>query len=279
MSGIFLNWVDRLARLGLEVVLGRYYGEYDGICKDNADPSGRGRIKVMVPATGILDVPLSCWASPIFSTGAGVGYGSFWPPEVGDHVMVSFDMGDMAKPVYKGGSFKVGGVPAEFAPEVGKAPMKRGWKSKAGHWLRFDDTPGGEKVTIGSKGKSFVNLDDGVFIAANGGNSVFQMKDGTIVLVDAVGNVLSTSSDGWTIQNGTVFIQLKGDMIQMVGAKIAICGSTSIGAPQADSPAVRWTELSSWLATHAHDTFHGPSGPPLQAALVSSFKSKSVMIS
>jgi hypothetical protein len=268
-----------LVNLGLEVVLGRYYGEYDGIVKDNKDPAGKGRVLLVVPATGMGDaVPLPTWATPIFSTACGVGHGGFWPPEVGDHVMVSFDFGDIAKPLYKGGSYGAGGVPVEFDPGKGKAPMKRGWRSVAGHFLRFNDTPGAESVVLASAGKSMVSLDAGVFIASNGGTSIFQMKDGTIVLVDNAGNVISSSSSGWTIQNGTVFIELKGDMVQIVGAKIAVAGSVSLGAPMADTPAVRFLELSTWLSTHTHPTFNGPSGPPIQAGTVATIKSKSVMV-
>jgi hypothetical protein len=122
-----------------------------------------------------------------------------------------------------------------------------------------------------------VHLDDGVFIASNGGTSVFQMKDGTIVLLDNAGNVISSSTSGWTIQNGKVFIELKGDTVQIVGAKVAVAGNVSLG-PGANTEAVRYMELSLWLATHTHPTFNGPSGPPMQAGTVSSFKSKSVML-
>lgn len=279
MSNVFLGWVDRAMRLGLEVVLGRYYGMYDGICVDNADPEARGRILVRVPALGRSDdSPISTWACPAFGSGCGRGYGEFMPPEVGDHVMVSFDFGDSAKPVYHGGCYVSGGVPAEFVPEKGKAPKKRGWKSAVGHFLRFDDTAGNESVTLSSSRKSFVNLDDGVFIASNGGTSVFQMRDGAIVLIDEAGNVLSSSGSGWTIQNGAGFIQLNGDTIQIVAKNIAVTGSASIGAPQANSPVVRFIEFASLFATHTHPTVYGPSGPPIQAAAVSSCQSKSVMV-
>ncbi len=45
----------------LEHIRSRYYGKYRGIVKDDADPTSRGRLKVIVP--GVLD-DLQVWALP-----------------------------------------------------------------------------------------------------------------------------------------------------------------------------------------------------------------------
>ena len=268
-----LKWIERVTDYGLEYAINRYYGEYDCFVTDNRDPLGLGRVMVLFPASG-SETPVG-WAWPDFRHG-GNGYGEFWPPEVGDMVSVRFDNGEMASPCYTGGRFTDGAVPPEMAPTPGEAPKKRGWKTPAGHWMVFDDTLDEEQVTVASMQGSFLNLTDGVFLAADKGTSVFQMQDGKIVMVDEAGNALSSDGDGWTMQNGKAFFRLKGDTLYASAPNVAIAGNVSLGSPQADTPLVRFLEWLKIFTTHTHATFHGPSGPPLNAAQAQQAQTKSV---
>lgn len=79
----------------------RYLGDYVGSVKDNADPSGAGRAKVIVP--GLIEEP-GAWAYPIggsHSSGAR-GQGAYDVPPRGATVVVSFVDGNPDRPQYKG---------------------------------------------------------------------------------------------------------------------------------------------------------------------------------
>lgn len=81
-----------------------YPSIYRGEVLSNTDPDKLGRLKVRV--FGIFSSEIATdklpWAVPAYPifTGSGVGYGSFAVPEVGSHVFVFFEMGDVYQPVY-----------------------------------------------------------------------------------------------------------------------------------------------------------------------------------
>jgi hypothetical protein len=83
----------------LDYVRNRYFGKYRGIVKDNADPSNRGRLKVIVPAV-LEDVEV--WALPCVPY-TGNGTGTFWVPEPDAGVWVEFEAGDCSYPIWTGG--------------------------------------------------------------------------------------------------------------------------------------------------------------------------------
>jgi len=79
-----------------------YFGVYDGLVTDNADPAKRGRVKVKIPG---LCEPSTNWALPAggsHSSGES-GRGGFDPPKKGAAVFVQFLRGDIDAPVYFGG--------------------------------------------------------------------------------------------------------------------------------------------------------------------------------
>lgn len=175
------EFLSTLSRFGLEA-FGRYYSIYRGRVapknrgeieagkvSGNVDPMNQGRIRVIVPALGsnaILPEP----AYPI-SPFAAKGAGMFFPPDEDDLVYVLFENGNPRLPLYIGGWWlnpREGGaqapgktdLPEEF--RKGKSsPTVRGIRTKAGHEILFDDTPGEEKVVIQTGGKGHqVVLDD-----------------------------------------------------------------------------------------------------------------------
>jgi uncharacterized protein involved in type VI secretion and phage assembly len=107
----------------------KFYGKYRGSVTDNADPTGRGRLKVRVPSVlGALDL----WAMPCVPyAGAGVGFYSL--PEPDTSVWVEFEMGDPSFPVWVGCFWADGELPADATG----APVKL-WKTEK-LTLRLDD--------------------------------------------------------------------------------------------------------------------------------------------
>lgn len=82
----------------------RFFGMYEGIVFDRADPTLSGRVRVTIP--GLMDNPATAWAYPIGSPGGGSkGSGMKWIPKVGAMVVVWFKLGDPDKPRYLCGSW------------------------------------------------------------------------------------------------------------------------------------------------------------------------------
>jgi hypothetical protein len=119
-------FLENLARHGLEHY--RYlYGIYRGFVVSNRDPENRGRI----------------------FPGAGPDRGTFWPPEQGDTIWVQFDIGRADRPkYYTGGWHGEEDVPSEFVTDENDLPNRRGFITRMGHMLLFDDTPDEEALSL-----------------------------------------------------------------------------------------------------------------------------------
>jgi uncharacterized protein involved in type VI secretion and phage assembly len=81
------------------------------------------------------------------SAGAGSGRGAFLRPEKGDEVLVAFERGDMRAPYVLGGLWSTSDRPPQDADD----PTQNNWRtltSRSGHVIRFDDTPGHERIEL-----------------------------------------------------------------------------------------------------------------------------------
>lgn len=91
---------------------------------------------------------------------AGNQRGAYFMPEVGDEVVVGFEMGDVNRPVILGALWS-----DVDAPPPGVDPSAsnniRTITSRAGHQITFDDSPGGGKIQIKTHGGFEITLDDG----------------------------------------------------------------------------------------------------------------------
>ncbi len=148
----FTQWLENLMLRGLGFAISRYYSVYRGIVTDNKDPKNLGRVKILCVQAGQTAAP-DRWVLPA-TAGGGNKRGMFFTPEVDDAVWVSFYEGDPNLPeVYWGGWYgQVDGstpdVPDGLAPKGGGYPEKKGWTTRAGHSLIFNDEDGKESITI-----------------------------------------------------------------------------------------------------------------------------------
>jgi uncharacterized protein involved in type VI secretion and phage assembly len=71
-----------------------------GLVTNNEDSEHLGRVKVRFPT--LSDSDESTWAR-VASAGAGAARGMQWLPEVGDEVLVGFELGDLTRPMVLGG--------------------------------------------------------------------------------------------------------------------------------------------------------------------------------
>lgn len=103
---------------------------------------------------------------------AGNGRGAFFMPEVGDEVVVGFEMGDVNRPVILGALWNDRDQPP---PSADPSPTNntRTIVSRAGHQITFDDAPTG-----------------GVLIRTAGGFEVHLTRDQ--LSIKTTGNILTT---------------------------------------------------------------------------------------
>jgi len=126
-----------------------------GIVSDLNDDENLGRVRVRYPH---LDNEESDWAR-LASPMAGADRGMFFRPETNDEVLVAFEQGDPRRPYVLGSLWSQVDQPP---PDDGQRTQNN-WRfiqSRSGHILRFDDTPGQEKVEVIDKdGKRRIVVD------------------------------------------------------------------------------------------------------------------------
>jgi uncharacterized protein involved in type VI secretion and phage assembly len=113
----------------------RFYGKYRGIVTDNNDPDMMGRVRADVPE--VLAGVTSGWALPCVPY-AGDGVGLHAIPPVGAGVWIEFEAGDPSRPIWTGGWWGSGQVPAD---ETGKptVPALKVLRSEEGLIVALDD--------------------------------------------------------------------------------------------------------------------------------------------
>jgi uncharacterized protein involved in type VI secretion and phage assembly len=139
----------------------RFYGKYEGVVTDVADPKNIGRIRAKVPAVLGESVD-SGWALPCVPAGGGKDRGMLFLPQVGDTVWIEFAAGDVSRPIWVGTFW---GSP-DSGPETPKGDGKDAsdklgvLKTTSGHELTFDDD--GQVVLLANgNGKSSIRFEKG----------------------------------------------------------------------------------------------------------------------
>lgn len=132
---------------------------------NNSNLGSQGRVKVALP--WLSPTYVSDWA-PVLQFGAGKVSGAAFLPEVGDEVLVGFELGDPRRPYVLGGivnqstGYDLGG-PAVQAQGMAASVIRRGFVSGAGNRLVFHDElpppdsggpPTASAITLGTKDAS-----------------------------------------------------------------------------------------------------------------------------
>ncbi|HMQ33823.1 MAG TPA: phage baseplate assembly protein V [Chloroflexaceae bacterium] len=169
---------DILARL-VERVEGRYFGKYRGEVTDNADPDNLGRIRARVPR--LLGEEVTGWALPAFAYGGAAEQGLFAVPDVGAHVWVEFEGGDLSYPIWSGVWYASGELPE------GATPAVKVLKTKSGHKIVMDDD-GGTLEIADSNGNS-IKLDSNGIVITNGSKTI-KLSSSSVSINDGALEVL-----------------------------------------------------------------------------------------
>lgn len=266
-----MDFMDRYLTLvrdyGLEYFK-RWYGWYPGeVVSNEVDGESKGRVFVRVPMLQMPDgadtIPNPAY--PMFGPFTpGPDKGSYNVPRVGDSVWVSFRNGDPSIPMYAPwGWFGNGEKPTEF-----ESVEDRGWKTHAGHVVRFRDVEGDEAVLIQHKtgGKIEFDVSDKITIETNAGDRIIMDPNGSILIQQRAGTRAELTDSTAEIQ-ASVSAKIKAPTIVLEG------GNVELAAPGAVHPAVKgdilmiWLQaLYAWVLAHTHPTTGpppAPTGPPL----------------
>lgn len=248
----------------------RFPGKYRGTVEDVEDPMQAGRLRVKVPAVLGAD-EVSGWALPCVPF-AGDGVGLVTLPEVGAQVWVEFEGGDPSFPIWTGclwsgseGSHPLPDAAAEGGHQV------RLLRTPKGHELLLDDQDDAESITIRDKhGNEILLNGDGISIVEAGGSSQIVLTDSDITI--EVGGSSLTISDSKIELTASSEIALSADSeialdassSLKLDASAAHLDGSQVKLGSADSPAVKWTTLMSFLSSHTHTGNMGaPTSPPM----------------
>lgn len=156
----------------------KYYGVAVAIVRDNVDPEKRGRVRLHYP--WFSDTHLSGWTRCLTPM-AGNGRGMYFLPDTGDEVLVAFNHGNVEKPIVLGSLWNGVRRPPLSMPDTNN--RVRMIKTEAGHTIRFDDTPGDEKIVISDKARSEITLKaNGDIVVKAARNLEFNTPTGDILM-------------------------------------------------------------------------------------------------
>jgi hypothetical protein len=286
-----IAWLRQvLSDWGLESFCKRYYGTYPGVVVDNADPEGLYRIRALCPAIGLNKsegVPENYWAWPCLpglgNDQDGLSGGDVWVPDVGSNVWLQFEGGSPKSPIYMGGWVNV----KKAMPELDHAAaLRKGIRTRSGHFLRFSDDPADLHITIGkgdgagSQTASFLTFDkDGNVAISNDKGSLLYMNaqddEVSVVTANADGeteSIVMLGKDEVTLATkGGATFGMKGKDITINGGNIILNGTmVHLATKQiylgknATEPAVLGNKLALNMALQIHGTAApgSPTTPP-----------------
>ena len=122
---------------------GRWYGVFPALVSDINDPDGQGRVKVTLPwSPDTGGARYEAWARLATFMG-GNNRGSWFIPDVGDEVLVTFEAGDTRRPYVIGGLWNGRDAPPQSMDGAGKNDLKV-LRSRNGVKITLDDTSGQE---------------------------------------------------------------------------------------------------------------------------------------
>ncbi|MBM7568284.1 uncharacterized protein involved in type VI secretion and phage assembly [Paenibacillus sacheonensis] len=213
-----------------DMMLGLVNGVYIGIVTDNKDPEKYGRVKLTIP---VFDEQKTTGWARVATMMAGKDRGTLFVPEVGDEVVVAFQMGDLRYPIVIGSMWN-----NKSLPPAGKDDKNniRKIASRAGHEFSFDDTEGDGKITVKTKkGHSLEVLDksDTITLKESNGQSTITIKGGssneikvvsgeTKITINNKGDIEISSLKSLKLKSAQITVEATATMDLKAGAALNI---------------------------------------------------------
>ena len=184
----------------------RINGVAVALVSDNDDPEQAGRVRVSLPWLSADAV--SDWAR-IAAPGAGKDSGVVWLPDVGDEVLVAFELGDLSRPIVIGGLWNgKDTIPFDYGADLDAGSVTyRGFKSRTGHKFSFRESSSDSSIHLETaNGKVTIVLDDTnqeIRIETEGKLTIDAKQD---VQIKAGGSMKLEATGQMTIKGATVAI-------------------------------------------------------------------------
>lgn len=192
-----------------------------GEVTDIADPEDLGRVKVTFPWREANDE--SYWAR-LATPMAGDDMGTYFIPEKGDEVLVSFARGEQRFPYVLGALWNTDQKPPKQSDKSNDIRMVR---SRSGHEVVFDDAENEAKVEIVTDAGHTITLDDSsgsekiTVEDKSGQNSIeFDATAGTLTIeggtkLELKATNIDLKGDGNVSIEASGMLELKGAMIKL----------------------------------------------------------------
>jgi uncharacterized protein involved in type VI secretion and phage assembly len=167
----------------------RFQGKFRGVVRDNADPAGRGRLKIDVAGVPQKD---EIWAEPCVPLAGPLGapMGAYLVPPVDTGVWVEFERGDPDYPVWVGciwGGKDGSSVPAQARQGSSASPS----------------------IILQTMGQNSLVISD----APNGGITL-QTASGAMISINETG-ITIRSADGASIELGDGAVKVNQDALEV----------------------------------------------------------------
>jgi uncharacterized protein involved in type VI secretion and phage assembly len=200
---------------------GRWYGVYPATVSEvKNDPDGLGRVKLVLPwAPDTGSESYEAWGRVATLMG-GNNRGSWFIPDQGDEVLVSFEGGDPRRPYVLGGLWNGKDKPPESMDGSGKN-YKKVLRSRNGVKITLDDNDGRESLVLETPGGQTVTLKDG---------------PGSVEIVDSNGNSVKLEAAGITV-NASAKVTLNASLVDISAGTLTVNAGLSkfSGVVQADT--------------------------------------------
>ncbi len=175
----------------------KFYGVYVAkvlqapMIGSDPDPASTLGARVKVTFPWLSDLNVSGWAR-VLSPASGPNSGMYFMPSVGDSVIVAFQDGDISMPVVIGSVWDGPAKPPVYPPLPTNTVQMI--KSRLGHTIILDDTPGATSVTVKHVNGSLVQMMVDGSVTINAATNMTLNAGGAITL-KAGGNVNVTAAN------------------------------------------------------------------------------------
>lgn len=156
----------------------KFYGKYRGAVINNVDPMQKARLQVQVP--DVLGLGVSSWAMPCVPV-TGRQSGTFVLPAINAGVWVEFEGGNPDFPIWTGGYWAEGELPA-LAMASNPASPSIVLQTMGQNTLSLSDVPGAGGILLKSTTGAFISIGETGIIISNGQGAMITMNGPTVTV-------------------------------------------------------------------------------------------------